>query len=101
MSILFAESPAQRRGRGAGRALSFRRGAEGVARQGGSGGQGAVVVQDGEVVFGPLFAEHGVINAALALLGASKSPDRFDAFETIGLDRYRCNDDYREPPRFS
>lgn|SRR5262245_28953220 len=63
---------------------------------GGMGGQGAAVFRDGAIALGPLSAERDAINEALALLGVSVSPGSFDAFETIGLDRHRCNGDYRE-----
>ena len=52
---------------------------------GGLGGQGAAVFQDGELIFGPQWAEIGPINHALKLLGVSIRPPAQDEFETIGL----------------
>ena len=62
---------------------------------GSEGGQGAIVVRDGDVIFGPLFEARDVINTALRLLGVSSSSNGVDAFDTVGLDRYRSNDDFR------
>jgi hypothetical protein len=63
---------------------------------GGTGGQSAVVFRQGKIVFGPTSAEGGVINEALGLLGVQASPDHFDAFESVGLQRHRSNEDWRE-----
>lgn len=63
---------------------------------GGIGGQGAAVFLAGEITFDPQCAEQGVINKALALLGVSSHPECVDAFEAIGLDRHRSNDDFRK-----
>jgi hypothetical protein len=56
---------------------------------GGSGGQGAALFQDGEIIFGPQWAEIGPINRALKLLGISVWPPAHDEFETVGLHRHR------------
>lgn len=63
---------------------------------GGIGGQGAAVFQDGEVVLGPLSAEGGAINEALALLGMSLQQGSIDGFAAIGFDRHRDNGGYRD-----
>ena len=56
---------------------------------GGDGGQGAAVFQDGDLVFGPHWAEVGPINQALKLLGVSCEPSDRDEFEAVGLHLHR------------
>jgi hypothetical protein len=56
---------------------------------GGAGGQGAVVFQDGDLIFGPHWAEVGPINQALKLLGVSCGPPARDEFEAVGLHLHR------------
>lgn len=63
---------------------------------GGTGRQGAIVFSKGDVTLGPLTGESGAINEALTVLGAPARSERQDAFATIGLDRHRFNEDYRE-----
>jgi hypothetical protein len=64
---------------------------------GGSGGQGAAVFRNGEVVFGPKSAEYGPINEALAILGVQVVAPAHDEFETVGLHRHRHTEDWLEP----
>jgi hypothetical protein len=68
---------------------------------GGTGGQGAVLFHAGEVSFGPRWCENeiGPMNDALARMGITKNPTKFDAFQTIGLDAYRSNEAFRELKR--
>jgi hypothetical protein len=61
---------------------------------GGSGTQGAVAVQQGQVTFGPENRAAGVINEALAKLGVTAGSAR-DAFEAVGLHNYRRNEYFR------
>jgi hypothetical protein len=56
---------------------------------GGLGGQGAAVFKEGELVFGPHWAEIGPINQALKLLGVTIEPPARDEFETVGLHLHR------------
>lgn len=56
---------------------------------GGEGGQGAAVFKDGELIFGPQWAEIVPINHALRLLGVTIEPPAHDEFETVGLDLHR------------
>jgi hypothetical protein len=53
------------------------------------GGQGAVVVRAGELIFGPRWAEIGPINEGLKLLGVSVERPAQDEFETVGLHLHR------------
>lgn len=52
---------------------------------GGTGGQGAVVFNDGAAIYGPEWGVIGPINRALALLGVEITPPSTDEFDTIGL----------------
>jgi hypothetical protein len=63
---------------------------------GGVGSQGAVVLRNEQVVFGPKAAEHGAINEALAVLGVPATSTR-DRFESIGLNRHRHTEDWLDP----
>jgi len=63
---------------------------------GGRGGQGAAVFQDGEIVFGPQWADTGPINRALGLLGVEVAPPAQDEFEAIGLHRHRDTEGWIE-----
>ncbi len=63
---------------------------------GGTGGQSAAVFRNGKVVYGPISAERNAINEALGVLGVQANPGEFDRFETIGLQRHRHNEDYRD-----
>jgi hypothetical protein len=56
---------------------------------GGLGGQGALVFQNGELIYGPQWAEVGPINQGLKLLGVSIEPPAQDEFEIVGLGRHR------------
>jgi len=56
---------------------------------GGVGGQGAAVFQDGDLIFGPSWAEVGPISQALKLLGVSCEPPARDEFEAVGLHLHR------------
>jgi GNAT superfamily N-acetyltransferase len=56
---------------------------------GGVGGQGAAVFQDGQLIFGPQWAEIGPINHALKLLGTRIEPPAQDEFETVSLHLHR------------
>lgn len=59
---------------------------------GGQGVQGAAVFRDGAVMLRLGGVGRGPINAALDLLGVVASADR-DAFDTLGLGRFRRPDD--------
>src|SRR5262249_13831328 len=63
---------------------------------GGSGGQGAAVFQDGEVIFGPTWGTIGTINQALKLLGVRVAPPAHDEFDTVGLGRHRHTERWLE-----
>lgn len=63
---------------------------------GGPGGQGAVVMENENVIYGPVYADIGPINAALALLGVTVAAPARDEFETVGLDRHRSTEDWLE-----
>ena len=63
---------------------------------GGMGTQGAAVFRDGDLVFGPQSAELGPINNALAVLGVRPVPPAVDEFETVGLQRHRSVEAWRE-----
>lgn len=63
---------------------------------GGTGAQGAAAFINGSLVFGPISAEIGPINEALALLGAVVISPAHDEFESVGLHRYRSCDDWLE-----
>ena len=56
---------------------------------GGVGGQGAVVFDNGRLVFGPDWSAIGPINAALNFLGVPESDHGYDAFDQLGLGRHR------------
>lgn len=62
---------------------------------GGSGGQGAAVYANRDVLMEPQWSECGPINLALKLLGVRRRilGDRFSA---LGLQRFRFNDDLIE-----
>jgi hypothetical protein len=60
---------------------------------GGTGGQGAVVLSNGEIAYGPQSAEGGPINEALRIIGV-KVGSAHDEFEAIGLDQHRHTDDW-------
>jgi hypothetical protein len=62
---------------------------------GGSGGQGAILVANDKVMYGPSAAEIGPINEALRLIGVRVGTAR-DEFEAIGLHRHRHTDDWLE-----
>lgn len=65
---------------------------------GGPGTQGALVCEGGKVVLGPIFSNRfGPINEALAYMGVKKAGDR-DEFDTIGLGKYRDNENWIEQP---
>ncbi len=59
---------------------------------GGDGGQGACVFANGGIVMPPTWAEIGVINNALKMLGVQQGPMN-DCFDAIDLGRFRDNDD--------
>jgi len=65
---------------------------------GGNGGQGAVLFQRGEVAFGPVWVEEdiGPINEALSRMGVTQKPGKVDAFDVVGLDAFRSNEDFRD-----
>ena len=63
---------------------------------GGAGTQGAVVLRDGALAFGPKCARLGPINEALALLGVRVVAPARDEFETVGLHRHRSTEDWLE-----
>jgi len=63
---------------------------------GGTGDQGAVFAQLGEITFGPKVGA-GSINQMLHLLGAREKGDR-DEFDAVGLGKYRDNPSWIEHP---
>jgi len=60
---------------------------------GGAGTQAAAVWRDGRLLMSPAKARRGPINRALRHLGVRFTWPR-DAFQTVGLHRYRDNDDW-------
>ena len=60
---------------------------------GGTGAQSSVVWRNGAVTLPARTAEVGPINEALVLLGVNRQ-DSQDEFDTVGLGRYRSNDDW-------
>lgn len=68
---------------------------------GGAGGQGSAVFRNERIRFGPEFTKGtgGAINDALAWLDVIVRPGHADAFETIGLNAGRRNDEF--PPQVS
>ena len=56
---------------------------------GGAGGQGAVAIRDGSVIYGPRAAECDCINHALASVGVQVKAPAHDEFETVGLHLHR------------
>lgn len=66
---------------------------------GGLGAQGATVFKDGKCIYGPMAAPDGPISEALRLLGVRKSSADTDEFDTVGLGRYRDNEDWIAAPR--
>ena len=67
---------------------------------GGTGVQAAAVWLKGKLVYGPKQNKKiGPINAALRRLGVRASDGR-DEFDTIGLGRFRSNEDWIEQPQF-
>jgi len=65
---------------------------------GGVGGQGAAVFRNGDLIFGPNWAEVGPINPALKLLGISSEPPARDEFETVGLHLHRDAEGWLKQP---
>ena len=63
---------------------------------GGTGGQGAAVFRNGELIGSPNWREGGAINDALAEMGVVHHADQVDAFAAVGLDALRSNDSFRE-----
>lgn len=63
---------------------------------GGSGDQGAIVGQAGNIIFGPT-SGRGAINSALRLLGVDKGKS-YDEFEAVGLGGVRWNTDWLKQP---
>jgi hypothetical protein len=61
---------------------------------GGTGGQGAVALRRGGILYGPTSAEWGCINQALASVGIKVAPPAQDEFETIGFDTHRFTEDW-------
>ncbi len=66
---------------------------------GGTGGQGALLFQDGKLTFGPEWADAGPISTALRKLGVTKSDQDFDEFEAVGLSQLRMNEAARRASR--
>lgn len=64
---------------------------------GGDGGQGAVLLVDGQITWGPALDGVGPINNVLSLLGIAARGDR-DEFDIVGLGRHRMNDGWRNYP---
>lgn len=59
---------------------------------GGAGGQGAVLLENGNATFGPQFGEEEHVNSVLRLLGIKVAADEFDEFNTVDLGRHRSTD---------
>jgi hypothetical protein len=59
---------------------------------GGQGGQGAMVIQDGQEIMSPEWSESDTINKALRLLGIGSTKTE-DEFLMLGLGMARNNDD--------
>lgn len=62
---------------------------------GGVGSQAAILYENETISLGPLHAKRGPINAVLQHMGVIRGDAR-DEFETIGLSRYRSNEDWIE-----
>jgi len=65
---------------------------------GGTGGQSAVVFEDGRVKIAPLRGEFGPINEALRAVGAVAGRDT-DEFDAVGLSRHRYSEDWLDEGR--
>jgi hypothetical protein len=63
---------------------------------GGTGGQGAAVFRDGEMIGSPDWREVDTINVALSKIGVTHRADQVDAFEAVGLNAFRSNESFRE-----
>jgi hypothetical protein len=61
---------------------------------GGAGGQGAILANEGEVIYGPEWGPDS-INSILRMLGVSNGDAR-DEFDAVGLGRFRSNEDWIE-----
>lgn len=59
---------------------------------GGVGGQGAIAFRNGATIYGPLYAQGGTINQALALIGVVVDRGKLDEFDALGLTSFRSND---------
>lgn len=67
---------------------------------GGAGWQGALACAGGEAVYGPVTAQFGPINDALALLGVRRAAGRsLDEFDCVGLGGFSDNDEARAAVR--
>lgn len=64
---------------------------------GGHGGQGAVVFDNGRVIYGPEWGTYGQINRALQILGVPERTDDLDAFDQVGLGAHRSTTDWTAP----
>lgn len=64
---------------------------------GGTGGQGAVVCDGGRVVVPPPRGDgpRSPVSRALAHLGVRVGPAHLDAFDGVGLNAFRSNDEWR------
>lgn len=61
---------------------------------GGVGGQGAVIMEDRRILFGPDWAEMGPINSALAYFDLPERQNGMDRFDQVGLGRHRRTEDW-------
>lgn len=59
---------------------------------GGAGLQGAVLLRDGAIAFGPQSADIGPINGALAAMGVQRAAGAQDEYDTVGLGRHRSTE---------
>lgn len=61
---------------------------------GGVGGQGAVMIEDRHILFGPDWAEIGPINSVLAYFDLPERKNGMDRFDQVGLGRHRRTEDW-------
>jgi len=72
---------------------------------GGPGIQAALALNLGKVIYGPQQSSAAIsrdspINGALRSIGVKYDPEQLDEFDTLGLGRHRCNEDWILQPNF-
>ncbi|MBD9417515.1 hypothetical protein IB234_23365 [Pseudomonas sp. PDM16] len=61
---------------------------------GGDGGQGAILLSNGEIIYGPSFGDEEHINSVLRLLGVKVCAEEHDEFGSVGLGNYRSSQEW-------